>query len=543
MEHFRETVIEFLVTTPIHGFRHLHVGKNLFEKIIWTIVLIVSFSVAIFMIRSSLKDAEENPILTTIETTNIAKVPFPAITISPRHAWRNWDFIEANPWSFVEKFVNQLHFYQDPFDPETFAKSKDIRERFQGLMDTVVEKMYEKLLELTQNWTLQEFTEWLEQMEHMEWRESIDFMATRLAVMSMNDLDQYQETTGKIKSILKQDFFRDDLMLDNLNELLENGDIDMTCNNTCDKHLIRGYKYAILPLQTTEFSELGLGTLLSMVAIIFHRPDYSDLPKKLRFHFTDKFNPEEEEVRQYLVEMFHRLMMESNDQDHDYPDISLYEFVPFINFDPRLSYSILDFIQARLGCDAQVYYTWITNWHQVYNGDKNFTAQMCPSPDDNCCKVIKKMAGLDLNILLKIFRFSIQAPNLIEGNDITSIYGNLSFLGSYSRLEDLEYYDRRHLRYNPNAKIISIKENGLDIGDDQFYHTLTHEGFGYSFNTANFWDIVKKTEFTKTFSNIMQPSGHESEPRMRYKDTSYELEMILYQGALSHHSRTSAIFL
>ena len=99
----KENVITYLLTTTIHGLRYLHDGQNWLEKLIWLIIIGASFSGAIWFIVHGLKEANEEPILTTLETTEVQNVPIPAITIGGG--------ANVNKWGFVEKFFNLLMFY------------------------------------------------------------------------------------------------------------------------------------------------------------------------------------------------------------------------------------------------------------------------------------------------------------------------------------------------------------------------------------------------------------------------------------------------
>ena len=101
----KENIITYLLTTTIHGLRYLHDGRNLFEKLIWLIIIGASFSGAIWFILNGLNEANDEPILTSLETIEVKNVPFPAITIGGDD--------NVNKWGFVEKFLNFLTFY-DP---------------------------------------------------------------------------------------------------------------------------------------------------------------------------------------------------------------------------------------------------------------------------------------------------------------------------------------------------------------------------------------------------------------------------------------------
>ena len=74
-------LIEYLEQTTIHGLRYLSEGKGVFEKLIWLVIITISFCFAGYLIFRTIQDNEHEPVLTTIETATIKDVPFPAITI------------------------------------------------------------------------------------------------------------------------------------------------------------------------------------------------------------------------------------------------------------------------------------------------------------------------------------------------------------------------------------------------------------------------------------------------------------------------------
>ena len=99
----KENVINYLLTTTIHGLRYLYDGKNWVEKIVWLIIILGCFTGCFNLISQSLDEAAKEPILTTVETTKVQNVPFPAITIGGD--------ANVNEWGFVDKFFNFLAFY------------------------------------------------------------------------------------------------------------------------------------------------------------------------------------------------------------------------------------------------------------------------------------------------------------------------------------------------------------------------------------------------------------------------------------------------
>ena len=215
MNHLKEIVIGFLVTTPIHGFRHLHEGRNALEKMIWILVLITSFSLAAYMIRSGLRDAEENPILTTMDTTDIENVPFPAITVRSQvldERILNRERTFVNPWGFIKKLFNHLKFYNltsyesyDSFEEET----KEIKARFGYVLEEALKQMSQHLMDAKENWTLKDFKD-LRSNNNMinMFAEELADIAYQLAAISSKDASKFKATVQKLQSVLKTAFFQ-----------------------------------------------------------------------------------------------------------------------------------------------------------------------------------------------------------------------------------------------------------------------------------------------------------------------------------------------
>ena len=81
MQFCRDTFQQFnhfCRETTIHGFAYLADNKKASERVLWLVFVVMAFSFAIVMIDQSFQDAKLNPILTTIETIDVNKVPFPA---------------------------------------------------------------------------------------------------------------------------------------------------------------------------------------------------------------------------------------------------------------------------------------------------------------------------------------------------------------------------------------------------------------------------------------------------------------------------------
>ena len=90
---------DFCRTTTIHGLLYLTPDyRNLFnrkftsfknprfrfiERLIWSVAVVTGFSWAAYLINQNFEDSNANPIMTTIDTVDVTRVPFPAVTVIP----------------------------------------------------------------------------------------------------------------------------------------------------------------------------------------------------------------------------------------------------------------------------------------------------------------------------------------------------------------------------------------------------------------------------------------------------------------------------
>ena len=139
LKTIKQNISEYFSETSIHGLRYLVDGKNILEKVCWSLVVMVSLYFAGSMILTSIEDNEKAPILTTIETISFEDVPFPAVTIAADE--------RANPWGFVQKTFNMMEFYE-PVD----HKHKDLNELQQQskfILEAIIEKIDDGIV---RNW-------------------------------------------------------------------------------------------------------------------------------------------------------------------------------------------------------------------------------------------------------------------------------------------------------------------------------------------------------------------------------------------------------
>ena len=65
---------QYLKETSAHGFRYLIDGRNICEIAVWIVVISLCFTMTFVGIYTSLRDSYNNPILTSVQTTQIQEV-------------------------------------------------------------------------------------------------------------------------------------------------------------------------------------------------------------------------------------------------------------------------------------------------------------------------------------------------------------------------------------------------------------------------------------------------------------------------------------
>ena len=73
-EGFKDGFQEYLRETTMHGFRYLVDARNICEPAVWGVVITFSLVATLLMIKASITDCYNDPILTSVQTTEIQKV-------------------------------------------------------------------------------------------------------------------------------------------------------------------------------------------------------------------------------------------------------------------------------------------------------------------------------------------------------------------------------------------------------------------------------------------------------------------------------------
>ena len=100
-----DTIKEFLESSTIHGLVYIATSKRKLGKIIWLLIVLIAFTVALRLIYNSYQEWDEDPVSTSISTHPIARLRFPNVTICPPKGYNtalNYDLMEGAKINLTE---------------------------------------------------------------------------------------------------------------------------------------------------------------------------------------------------------------------------------------------------------------------------------------------------------------------------------------------------------------------------------------------------------------------------------------------------------
>ena len=83
----RKTVKQYGNATTVHGISYiLEQGRHPLERLLWIVLVLTGFVVFFYLTTTICTERENNPVMTTVETTgyNIENIEFPSITVCPQ---------------------------------------------------------------------------------------------------------------------------------------------------------------------------------------------------------------------------------------------------------------------------------------------------------------------------------------------------------------------------------------------------------------------------------------------------------------------------
>ena len=121
---------DFFDATTVHGFAYVHRRNPACHRLLWSILILVGFSISGWLIFEAFQDWDENPVLTTLDTiaAPITETQFPTVTVCPN------EYTPPDNWAYLETILNAVHFSCK----ENCEKTGKIRKDFEFLSKKIV---------------------------------------------------------------------------------------------------------------------------------------------------------------------------------------------------------------------------------------------------------------------------------------------------------------------------------------------------------------------------------------------------------------------
>ena len=465
-------VSEYLESTTIHGFSYLSLGRNICEKLVWTIIICTCFTLGALLIHQSIEEAQQNPVMTNVETISGSKIPFPAITV---------DSGGPDPWGYAQNLFDGLAF---------FGKNKGgekLREVFSAELDEFFKELYQSYQNdpsYENEYSVKKEIEIYSFicLNHTDEKEIIDTKLVQLIKQARLDEQSFTSTLKKVTDIKVS--YKDRKNLDKTNSAYP------ACEQWA-KHLVNSIYHF---LYGSTVYRIGFGTLLTYLGHLFKDGKPSDfLTERM------KTNVSQELAQIGLTSNKLVLLLFGKGEAHE-------------NF---------NLIEEEKWCDGgkvkECHYD-TTQWEE----------------DPECCRIISLQA-LNMTSVFSVMKDSLQSPVYFNTQDEIEERQNKISQIPYDNILDSKTLKKKLVDVNPHARIFACNyANEMTDFDEMlncthFHRSITTKGFGISFNTLDFWNMYKELPFTKTFADIMTPKGFESSIDQD-KGMDIEDQTLLYQN-------------
>ena len=282
--------------------------------------------------------------------------------------------------------------------------------------------------------------------------------------------------------------------------------------DSCNEALVKAYKIVLLPFFFSDklgevSSKFRFGQFVSYFSrLVSHSKDGQFLKNKT-------VSSKEEIVESHLLDIWSR-MTKTNQSN----GISVFE-LPNLLEPPSslinlglLSYDVKECIVPRLqekkGCDIKKYSQAWTQFLELQSPPCSNITQAQEQGIERCCAMSEGLNQFMLQIY-KVMKYAHQPPHAVESDEeFLATFSDPSVLGFTTM--DLNQTEARYVT-NPAIPMCQYAGDPIEMSlknCQELQRSITNTGFGYSSNTVDFWALYQETDFTRTFSKIMIPKGH-----------------------------------
>ena len=107
LKELQKDIKGYFSETTVHGFRYVVEGKNICERVAWSLIIIMSFAFCANIFYESSREWYLPPVQTTLDEVSIPvhNLPFPAITVCDTESLQ---MPRRNQWMALENLLNTI---------------------------------------------------------------------------------------------------------------------------------------------------------------------------------------------------------------------------------------------------------------------------------------------------------------------------------------------------------------------------------------------------------------------------------------------------
>ncbi len=121
--------------TTVHGFRYVVEGRSSGERLAWVFAIAGAFAFSGYLANCAIREARENPVVTSIEIVGVRDIPFPSVTVLAGGR-------RSPPPGPVTEALNALEFDCTQKDGRCMERTAGLRRDFEPLIHSVVRNTY-----------------------------------------------------------------------------------------------------------------------------------------------------------------------------------------------------------------------------------------------------------------------------------------------------------------------------------------------------------------------------------------------------------------
>ncbi len=546
------TLRSYLQESSVHGLRYLmpqdksQEPASFLQLFFWLCTILTAFSLSGFILYNSFREANEFPIITTVDSLTVQEVPFPAVTINAGNV--------LNPWGFVEKMFSLVDYecYETPYD---CSESKEnVRKDLDFLINKVVREFFGKVFNKLKAKSLPELKHYRDnkvwQRTVKRWSDQFDETTAMLALIMEMKRSRGHAVYNKLVTTTVADFAKftptkysimKEWPVKRIYPIIK---AEANNVNISSKHLItcqgnlsicpeetisEAYSMLLLPfaIYRAPFKGLNIGEFISYFSETILASNNLFLNQR-----GDKNSKYERKMAQFLTDFANKLTLKK------------------LNITPNELAKLHGrmFIQRSMKTTASPYYADNFNcskeeqvkpykhswWSYIYSRYYHFTNYHGTVWEIPCTnKTMVEILGIqgccamdypfrrEHETILMLLKLYMQPPHYTESiaeteKDFRDVKDALPY--PLKPLSELRHMNPRMIECSQGEGRLSYHSFGFQC---QFFRSYTSEGFGYTFNGRRFWNKhLVGNQFNKIFYEQMAPLPVRNDPDVMYPTSS-----------------------